>query len=796
MFIVYNYYIINKIKSIGEIQLKRTINLNAVNQFPKGTIIFKESESLSSIALVIKGRIQIHHKGARYLMGPGSFLAVSDISHGEYQSTYTALDEAVVYVFAIDHKDDLENVLSINKDYNGFIIMSLNKIINELSGIYKDTLKHGRSLYNFLTDKYKYYHESASRRGYTVRRPKWLDELSELDSYIEPDIEKINYYRESANIPIDILKPYYAYSSIITMYQLGEQVDLITQLNDILKEYGKKLVFMSKCLINDFDNCLFGLIARYAMDVADADGNSTEFLDNMDSIIGQINSTEKFFNKCFGRKMNINHKRMEEAYHLLITGAKGKELSAQTYLKYTIEDTENVMADLKESYKQILDYSGIDAKKNKKLQDIMLDFVNLKDRLSIDDNARKIRKQLTDEYYELYRLVFLKAYNDKSIPRIIDMFLKYGYADERLLSNEQLLSLYFLEDEESDSIPVYNIKDWLILIYEGKKEPSKNEFDQDYNEMIASLKHKGKLTDKQAKEDSLNMEKKLDYEIQNMFRYNNRTTNGQISTFAPVLHKDMTYGQFDKSFVTPSIIVEEINKLLEIDYSVFDRETLYVNKEKKIEKEYIIERIYPDIILMPTAGVNGVLWQEITGKRRNSPGRFLFPIFCESNLFTNIIKVCGRFRWELCRTIEGTAWNDIKVKSLTSEYSDYLQFYRKNRELSEERREKIKHQIQKGRNNSREIFIIDYEAWINYEARGAIKLNKLVREIMATYCPYPKKLREQLAIQPIFEEAFARYNRNKLKKTRETEGRHRLLQKDNIELTKELVDTLKYYKET
>ena len=36
--------------------------------------------------------------------------------------------------------------------------------------------------------------------------------------------------------------------------------------------------------------------------------------------------------------------------------------------------------------------------------------------------------------------------------------------------------------------------------------------------------------------------------------------------------------------------------MLDIDYSVFDRETLYVNKEKNIEKEYIIERIYPDVI--------------------------------------------------------------------------------------------------------------------------------------------------------------------------------------------------------
>ena len=67
---------------------------------------------------------------------------------------------------------------------------------------------------------------------------------------------------------------------------------------------------------------------------------------------------------------------------------------------------------------------------------------------------------------------------------------------------------------------------------------------------------------------------------------------------------------------------------------------------------------------------------------------------------------------------------------------------------------------------------------------------------MATYCPFSKKIRDQLIIQPIFEEAYARFIRNRLKKVREIEGRHRLLQKDNIEITKELTDTLIYFKET
>lgn len=777
--------------------MKQTINLNAVNQYKKGSRIYKEGEPLSSIALVIKGYVQIHNEGASYLIGPGTFLSVSDVLNGSYQSTYTAAEDVVAYFFAVDSKDDIENILSINKDYSGFIIMSMNRIISELYSLYKDMLKIVHGLYDFLKSRFKIYFESASRLGYTARKPKWVDELTDFESYITLDIDKINYYIDSNTIPIDILKSYYSYSSNITMFQIQDQSELITQLNEILREYANQLFSMAEYLISDDDTSIFGLIATYAIEVVDSDGNSAELMEHMDSVIEEINNIDTFLKKRLGRKMKINRKRMEEVYHLLISGTKDREMSIQTYLKYSVDDTEKVISELNESYKQILDYSEIDMDIAERMHITMKDFVNLKERLSMDEAAKKIRKTLTNDFYELYKQVFLKAYNDKNAPRIIDMFLSYGYADEKLLDNEQILSLYFLEDEPMSSVSyVYGIKEWLKLIYEGKKEPSKNEFDLEYNDMLISLKNKGKITDKQVREYALDMEKKLEYEINNMFRYNNRTTNGQISTFVPVLHKEMFYTQPDKSFVRPSVIIEEFNKMLEVDYSLFDRETLYANKENKIEKEYIIERIYPDIILMPTVGINGVMWQEITGKRRNSPGRFLFPTFSEVDLFQSIVKVCGRFRWEMCRTIEGTAWNDIKVKSLTSEYSDYLQFYRKKRELSEDKKEKLKLQIQKGRNNSREIFVIDYEAWINYESRGAIKLNKIVREIMATYCPFSKKIREQLLIQPIYEEAFARYIRARLKKIRETEGRHRFLQKDNIPLTKELLDTLTYYQET
>ena len=158
-----------------------------------------------------------------------------------------------------------------------------------------------------------------------------------------------------------------------------------------------------------------------------------------------------------------------------------------------------------------------------------------------------------------------------------------------------------------------------------------------------------------------------------------------------------------------------------------------------------------------------------------------------------IIRCSGQFRWELCRTMQGPAWNNVQIKSLTSEYSDYIQFYRKNHDLSEEKKEKIKLQIQKCRNSTREVFALDYENWVKNESHSAITLNKLAREILATYCPFPKEIRSQQEGQPIFMDAFARFKRERVKKVREMDLRFRVLEKEGIEIPEELLLTKEYY---
>jgi hypothetical protein len=375
------------------------------------------------------------------------------------------------------------------------------------------------------------------------------------------------------------------------------------------------------------------------------------------------------------------------------------------------------------------------------------------------------------------------------------MFLNYAYMDEKLLSSENLWRLYEINEEESnEQTQVFSMKNWLQLIYSKKKAPSVNDFSLDYFDTFRELKKRGEVKDKDKAAYENNVDGRLSFEINNMFKQNHRLCNRSISTYFPILYDEVIIRDLDKALVTSKKVDDAIQRVLDIDYSAFHREISYFNMKKGIEKEFIMQSVKPDIILMPAYGTNSTMWQEISGRVRNTPGRFIIPIFADGNIDDMIKRLIGEFRWELCKTMMGVSWNDISIKSLTSEYMDYLQFYKKNRDISEESKEKLKLQIKKYRNISRQIFASDYITWINYESNGTTRFNKIVREIFYKYCPFSRDVREKLLNHPSFAAAANQFNNVKAKQAKDLENRYARYKLDGIVLDDEMVETLNFYK--
>lgn len=777
----------------GEDNMK--LNMNAVNQAIKDSMIYIEHEVVTSISLVIKGRVLVYNNGIKTMVGSGSFIGISDLSQGIYQSNYLAYDDTMIYTFDVQDMNNVQLILKSKKDYCGLIICSLNKYIAELAKGYFELRQGADAIFNFFNDTNEKFSKlnlelnAGTKGSLGIEMKDWYESQQVIDD------KKIQSYLELSAIPLDAYKDFYGYSVTVTMLEIEEQVEMINHLIAECAEVSNYIVEVFEVITSSNKECLYNAIARTAMKVGSNHSEYNRLVAMVDDVIEEVISIENLFDKSVGRKIVVDRESMQEIYYQLLTQSHDTNDKASNEESNQDCKEAEIVEILKNSMNQILNYSGLEDVFCKETEKLVNQFAHLKDKYSLDDEVRNVRKSIANNFYRIYQEVFVRAYKEKSCPRVIDMFLKYGYMDENLLSLHQQASLYRLEEKfgQQESCQVYNIKDWLVEIYEGRKEPSKNEFDIDYRTMVRTRKNKNEITEAEEKEFYENQDRKLEYEIKNMFQYNHRLANGQVSSFIPILFEEMFLNSIEKSFVSAEKINNEMKKILQIDYSLFYREIMYTDEAQRIKREYVMREVFPDIILMPTHGNNSVMWQDISEKRRGNSGRFILPIFSDMDLFDVLVKLCGRFRWELCRTLQGVSWNDIQVKSLTSEYSSYLQFYRKNKDLSEEKKDKIKMQIQKGRSNSREVFTMDYETWIKYEVTGSVRLNKIVREIMATYCPFSIEYREKLMNQPIFEVSMVRYMREKKKKIKEMEFRLHALQKDNVVIPQELMDTKDYY---
>ena len=52
----------------------------------------------------------------------------------------------------------------------------------------------------------------------------------------------------------------------------------------------------------------------------------------------------------------------------------------------------------------------------------------------------------------------------------------------------------------------------------------------------------------------------------------------------------------------------------------------------------------------------------------------------------------------------------------------------------------------------------DYIQWIRYESNGLPRLNKVARNILFAYCPFPKEIRTKIGTNPLYKQAVDRYD--------------------------------------
>lgn len=720
----------------------------------KGTIIYKKDSAITTLSRIVSGKVKMNGSFGEITLSENDVLGVCDLNTMYHSCTYIAVEDTVLSTCIFK---SLENLPAFLSEYETFTLAMLRSSVKQICTVLDEEIfmqYECTNMYNYLIESYEEYKELCKK--YVVPA-KSLPGILEIEAFQKdgeiPDWFGTYYEESSSMLNAPEAVGFFQYPNLNTGYLLrfSEDFHKVTQIFAEMKEY---LAELSVLLLNkkniDFFDLYTNLLFRAMRDGADTMSLSA----TISTILIHIEG-----NKAIDK--SLYDERVLE-YKATISQIEEEMTSQNPDRKISFtEDTS-----LENSLDTILKYAECDNETALSFKRAIADYKKQVDKSATTDEMRVLRREISRLFYEIYAMAFQASLCDKKVPTILKMFFKFGYVDEDLAGADNAAYLYSIADSYQGSAEynVYTIYDWLLEIYKGNKEPRRNEFDVDYAGYVHEMKVTGKIDAATEKALLTNPGQKVLFEIQNMFTLANKMTSGRITTFTPVFSEHTVLSSLESVLVTPEKIAEALIQIEKIDYSAFYRDTLFYDASLPVQKEMVQKRILPDIILMPNVGNRSSMWQELEGKSRTTPACFIMPAFSQEDIQVLLVRMTGEYRWEICRRTQGARWNDLSDPSLTSEYCDYIQFYKKNNELSPEAKEKIKTALTKARNSFKEMFVRDYIIWVLYEGKGSPRMNKLARKILFTYCPFPKEIRDKLISNPLYGEVIEKW---KLKKAQE-----------------------------
>ncbi len=702
-------------------------------------------QPVTTLYLITQGRVKVRCPGGFYQIGVGDVVGICEICSDIHFLEYTASEETTLMPYPLTGMDALDNLLQKRPSIAKLFVLSLFRQFNAMMEQSSLSEVNSSELYRKLRTHCELYEALCSQHSIQSRLPA---EVDEIEAYLEetPD-EWLNKYYFS------LQRVYRGDHSYILLQEPGLSLGILRKgsldlfktyrVLDAQSQYRSRIV---NCYFNPSGNDMFDTLTKLYYRLCQAGQDSGALYENIQQILQLPEQYELPPESEAVSRVEAFRKKSEALAHPEI--AQGNKDGSDSDILHLLDG----------SLETILDFAGLEKEKETAFREHVAAYRTSSDKSSTDDECSRLRRMLTDEFNFLYSEVFERSLTVPDLPVPVRMFLYFGYVDEKLAGEENSVILYRLACfmNTPGQAGVYTFYDWLMSIYNGEKNPSRSELDEDFDDFIHQQKRKNVLTAAELAALENNALEKVRYELQNLFPSANKVTFGRIAAFCPLFTSENVLKDLNSSFITPDRISSALNMLKGIDFSAFYRETIDYESSQAMNREPIHVEYLPDIILMPNAGIRGSLWQEIEGRKRNSPSRMILPVFYMENLETAMVRMTGEFRWEMCKRIQSGRWNDVSEPSLTSEYFDYIQFYKKNSELSKDAKEKLQNSLARAKNSFREMFVRDYITWILYEGSGSARLNKVARKILFTYCPFPASMDGSLEQNPMYSELLSR----------------------------------------
>ena len=736
-------------------------------ELKKNEHLVRKGETTKAIYIVLRGSVNLQTEYNQITLSTGSVVGFMLGLSDEYVCDYVAAEDSLIASYKYESPEDYKTIFREQPKYCYAFLHAVMKQYRTIYDVYQALEDSAKEISDFVAKQYSDYEIHCAQSDFDMKEV----EIGELTEVYEPEPIRsweFGYFRDLVEIPEKNLRYLYSEKEDLTigvLLQLAEIMSRMIANMDALKQYIQNA---RESLLREDEDLLelwYDLAMKYAQ--------IGEGAENVDKRVAELES--------FLRRTGFYGEEEIDArldYY--------KSVDFLDYVKNhqsSVEMDENEDGEVAEvlSREQVLKtdfatyimkYAGYEQVEIDECKQLIAEYDKIAEVQDYTPEMQKTRRALTKVFYEIYEKAFLRAVHARSISTIMKLFFNFGVLDlqmageqnlDGLMAISELLDNQWKDQKQWDAdgenfSHVYSAYQWLCLIYRGEKEPSKNEFDIDYVGHLLEMRKNHEITREEENVLKRDQLKKVEFEIRNMFMTNNRITYGRITTFCPVLHSKDFMRSIDQLIVSAMTINAAIDEIRELDYSCFYREVFFASPKYGIDRTEIMKEVLPDLILMPNIGSRAMMWQETAGVKKDTPARFIFPVMTTNELSDMMLETIGRYRWEICRKILGVRWNDIREKSLTSEFYDYIQFYRKNRDLSQQAKERVKADLVHAKNNYREVFVADYVSWMKYESQGNFRLNKVSRRIISEYVPFKAEIRKKLEENPMYKELFTKSN--------------------------------------
>lgn len=731
---------------------------------PAGEVIIEEGQALECFWYISEGSVLARFSGGSITLEKGDIIGICDFNKDCHYLTYQAINDCSIIPYGSPAALLKGKFFGDHPEKRTRFALTMNRFIRKILNKYTTTYRSYKELYDFLLTSYASYRTFCEKLHIVIKELPGIDVLEPLDETYIPNPWQTAHYTGLHNILSNkTIIPILHENQFVPgyLYQAMNDIHILLGRFQTLQDDTEQIAHL---LLNESRLDLFDMYTGIYYRIGIQNTNSAAIAEAIESICSHAEKQPCIPEGLAKDRIGEYRSQIEKLKKLIDSSAGGDQADAQADFSLT--------ANLASATDIILEYANCDAELSSDFKNTLIAYKQLPDKNATTQEAMKLRRTLTDIFYKVYTAAFHVSLTDNNIPPVLRMFFNFGFVDADLCGMECASFLYQNAGHYAGSPEhgIYTAYEWMRSIYEGEKEPSINELDENFEKHVQSLKADGSISAEKAQEMLQDNVAKVNFELENLFTRGCKITSGRPSVFCPVLSEHQFIRKPEDALLYSDQIIKQVDAIRAADFTVFARKSLTVLSEKENIHDFFDVEILPDIILMPVVGMRGAMWQEIVGRNRLTPARMMLPIFQLEDLEKIMIRIVGEYRWEMCKRVQGARWNDVTDPSLTSLYYDFLQFYKKNPELSTDTKEKIKTGLQKCKSNFKEYFLNDYITYILFESKGSPHLVKNSRAILFSQCPLSAPYRQTLSTNPIYQELLEAHGRSVAERCRKLDN--------------------------